>query len=170
MLNREEIKKLIVENNLIEGYIDLDVQLAPNGFDFTASQIFEFISPGSLDFSNSERVLPETKEILPKVKPGEEYGWWELSSGIYKVKTNETVNLPKNIAGISFPRSSLLRMGCFTQTGAWDAGFSGKSEFILQVANSKGINLKQNARIIQVLFVEITETKEGYSGIYNKLK
>ncbi len=58
MLNREEVKKLIEEKELIKGYFDLDVQLTPNGFDLTCGNIFSFEGRGALDFSNSERELP----------------------------------------------------------------------------------------------------------------
>lgn len=171
MLNREQIKEFIEKEKLIEDFIDLDVQLAPNGFDLTIEKIFKFVSAGTLDFSNSERIVSEVEEIFPKQRvPEDKYGWWKLESGVYKVKTNEILNLPKNLIGMAFSRSSLLRMGCFIETGVWDAGFSGKSEFILMVSNHNGIYLKHNARVAQLLFVEITETKEGYNGIYKNLQ
>ena len=139
MLNREEIKNLIGKQKLVQNYLDLDIQLTPNGFDLTIEKIFGFDSKGALDFSNSERVIPAGKEVhSKKQKPQDKYGWWNLKRGVYKIRTNERVNLPKNLIGISFTRSSLLRMGAFTQTGVWDACFEGKAEFILAVENSKG--------------------------------
>lgn len=155
----------------MENFIDLETQLTPNGFDLTVEKIFDFSSAGALDFSNSERVIPEGREILAKKRNSkDQYGWWNLKKGTYKVKTNEIVNLPKNLLGIAFPRSSLLRMGAFTQTGVWDAGFSGKAEFVLAVGNPKGIKIKENARISQLIFVKMSETKSGYNGIHQNLK
>jgi dUTP pyrophosphatase len=169
MLNREEIKRLIVKKNLIQGYINLDKQLTPNGFDLTVGKIFKFISCGSLDFSNSERVIPQAKEVLPKKnKPKDKFAWWYLRRGAYKVRTNEIINLPNNLVAIGFCRTSLLRIGAFTQHGIWDAGFRGRSEFILVVENTQGIRLKENARIIQLIFFRIKETG-GYQGIYQGL-
>ncbi len=171
MLNRPEIQKLIEEQGLLTGYLNLDIQLTPNGFDFTAGSIFEFINAGALDFSNKERQLPQTKELLPeKRNPQDKFGWWNLKRGAYKIQTNETVNLPENLIAIAFPRSSLLRMGAFTQNGVWDAGFKGKSEFILVVENPQGLRLKQNARITQVVFVRINKTDLGYEGIYKQIE
>jgi dUTP pyrophosphatase len=171
MLNREEIKRLIENDNLITDYCDLETQLTPNGFDLTAAKIFEFSGPGAVDFSNKERKIPECRELaFSKEDPDDRFGWWKLGPGIYKVLTNEKVKLPLDLIGVAYPRSSLLRMGAFTQTGVWDAGFNGASEFVLVVANSRGIKLKQNARIAQLLFTKITETETGYSGIYqNKI-
>ncbi len=171
MLNRREIAKLIKESKLIEGYIDLDTQLTPNGFDLTANSLFEFNARGAVDFSNKERVIPEGREIpAKKKKPEDKFGWWNLKKGIYKIKTNETVNLPRNLIALAFSRTSLLRAGVFTQHGVWDAGFNGKGEFILSVGNPKGLKLKQNARVAQLTFLRINETANGYNGIYQNKK
>ena len=169
MLNREEIKRLIEEKGIITNYCNLNIQLTPNGFDLTIEKIFAFDTPGSLDFSNSERVIPEGKEIVPeKESLKDKYGWWKLKKGAYKIRTNEVFDLPKDLMAISFSRSSLLRMGAFVQTGVWDAGFKGKSEIMLVVENLKGIKLKENARIAQVIFIGINKVKEGYQGIYRE--
>lgn len=171
MLNREEIKRLIQENKLISNYVDMDTQLTPNGFDLTVARIYEFNGAGAVDFSNKERKIPECRELLPqKEKEYDRFGWWSLNPGIYKVVTNEIVKLPLDLIGVAYPRSSLARMGAFTQTGVWDAGFEGVSEFVLVVANQLGMELKQNARVAQLLFTRITETETGYNGIYqNKI-
>jgi len=167
MLNRQEIQRLIKEKKLIADYPNLDTQLAPNGFDLTVGSVFEFTSSGALDFSNKERLIPQTKEIIPQKKnPQDKFGWWNLKRGAYKIRTNESIHLSTDLVGIAFPRSSLLRVGAFTQTGVWDAGFKGKSEFILVVENIHGLRLKQNARIIQIVFIRINETNLGYQGIY----
>jgi len=167
MLNREELSELILKNELVSGYMDLETQLTPNGFDLTVSQIFRFEGQGSLDFSNKERILPQTPEIAAiKDKPDDKFGWWFLNRGVYKVSTNEVVSIPNDLIAVAYPRSSLLRMGCFTQTAVWDAGYKGRSEFLLIVDNSGGLKLKQNARIAQLAFWKIKETKNGYQGIY----
>jgi len=169
MLNRHEIEKLIKEKKLISDYINLDVQLTPNGFDLTVNNISEFVSCGALDFSNKERQLPQANELTAQKNNVEDkFGWWNLKKGIYKIRTNETVNLPNDLAAICFSRTSALRMGAFTQHGVWDAGFRGKGEFILAVENPQGIKIKQNARIAQLIFLPISEVKEGYNGIYNE--
>ncbi|MCK9614010.1 MAG: deoxyuridine 5'-triphosphate nucleotidohydrolase [Candidatus Omnitrophica bacterium] len=169
MLNKEEIKKIINEKKLIEGHIDLEIQLTPNGFDLTAGKIYEFDAPGAVDFSNKERIVPEGKELIPKKKnPADKFGWWELKTGAYKVRTNETVNLPNDLVAQAFTRTTLLRMGAFTQHGVWDAGFRGRGEFVLIVGNPHGIKIKQNARIAQLVFLPTKET-ESYKGIYNNI-
>lgn len=171
MLNREELKKLIAENKLVGNLIDLETQITPNGIDLTLANVYEFDSRGALDFSSQERVIPGCKEIAPKKKnPEDKFGWWELKVGAYKVKTNEIVNLPNDLIGIAFTRTSLLRMGVFTQHGVWDAGYKGKAEFMLVVSNPQGVCLKENARIAQLIFTKINETAQGYQGIFQNTK
>lgn len=171
MLNRAEIIKLIQEKKLIEDYFDLEVQLTPNGFDLTAASVWEFESPGAVDFSNKERVLPEAKEVpAEKQAPGDKFGWWKLKKGAYKIRTNETVSLPNDLTALAFSRTTLLRMGAFTQHGVWDAGFTGKGEFILVVENPQGIRLKKNARVAQLVFLRINQIDQGYNGIYQEGK
>ena len=167
MLNCQEIQELIKDKGLITDYPNLDIQITPNGFDLTVNSVFKFISSGALDFSNKERVVPSTKEILPKKKTAKDkFGWWNFKKGAYKIRSNEVLNLPNDLIAIAYPRSSLLRMGAFTQTAVWDAGFKGRSEFILVVENPQGLRLKQNARIIQLIFIRTKETASGYKGIY----
>jgi len=170
MLNHQEIEELINLKGLIEGYVDLKTQLTPNGFDLTVGQLFEFDAPGALDFSNKERMVPAGKELpAKKEKPDDKFGWWSLPPGAYRVRTNETVNIPADLTAIAFSRTSLLRMGCFTQNGVWDAGFKGRSEFILVVGNPKGLRLKQNARVAQITFFKINAVRKGYQGVYQNL-
>ncbi|TBR18712.1 deoxyuridine 5'-triphosphate nucleotidohydrolase [bacterium] len=171
MLNREEIIEAVKVKRLVEGYMDLDTQVTPNGFDLTAKEIWAFKSCGALDFSNKERVAPDSSILkTKKIKPGDKFGWWHLKQGVYKAVTNEVVNIPKDLTALALPRSSLLRMGATVHTAVWDAGFCGRSEFILSVMNPKGLKLKQNARIAQLIFWDIKEVKEGYRGIYQGTK
>lgn len=166
MLNRKQIKELIDKHDLFENYINLEQQLQPNGFDMTVDKIYRFKSNGQLDFSNSERIITDCEEIKPiKENEDDEYGWWNLEPGCYKIKINEKINLPKNLISLAFSRTSLLRNGASTEHAVWDAGYSGKSEFLLNVNNEDGIKIKENARIAQMVFIPIDEVDEGYRGI-----
>ena len=134
----------------------------------TVADIFEFKTRGALDFSNKERVVPRGETILPKKKnPQDEFGWWNLTKGTYRVRTNEIVNMPNDLTALAFSRTSLMRMGAYTVHGVWDAGFCGRSEFILTVQNTEGICLKQNARVAQLVFF-VTDETESYNGIYQE--
>jgi dUTP pyrophosphatase len=168
VLNKKQLKQKITKEDLINDYIHLETQLQPAGFDVTAKEIHKMKEPGKLDFSNSEREIPETRELKPeKKKPGDDYGWWKLKPGAYKVVMNEKVDIPENLVGVAHPRSSLLRMGCTIGNALWEPGYTGPGEFVLIVQNPEGVEIKENARVNQLTFEEIDET-EGYKGRYHE--
>ncbi|MGQ9680588.1 MAG: deoxyuridine 5'-triphosphate nucleotidohydrolase [Candidatus Bathyarchaeia archaeon] len=162
-MNSREILKLIKEEELIKDFIDLTVQLQPSGFDLSLSEVHEHIGAGRVDFTNQERSLAST---IPVTSDGG--GWYTLSKGCYLVVFNETVKIPLDIVAIARTRSTLLRNGASVETAVWDPGYQGRSSSLLVVHNSKGIKLKKDARIAQLLFFKIGEVEQGYQGIYHK--
>ncbi len=159
-LNKEHLKKLIDDKQLVTNYIDLERQLTPNGIDLTAEKIERFKEKGQLDFSNKNRVIPDTEEVKTRD------GWWHLDKGVYKLTANEVVDIPKNLVGYGFPRSSLMRMGCYIENGFWEAGYHGKTVCLLVVGNKDGVDIEKDARVLQIAFKEIEGVKEGYRGNY----
>jgi dUTP pyrophosphatase len=79
---------------------------------------------------------------------------------------NEVVHLPKNIMALGRPRSSLLRCGISVGTAVWDAGYEGRSQSLLIVHNPQGFRVQKNARIAQLVFMEMTGDSKGYQGVY----
>ena len=169
VLNRKQIIEAIEKQGIISDFINLDKQLTPNGFDVSVRNVYEINGSGSLDFSNKERKFPEFKEIEPIRKSGEEHGWWHLAKGIYKIKTNELFKMPLDMIAIAKTRSSMFRMGAAVFNGVWDAGFEGRAEMLLNVLNEKGIDIKENARVVQMIFFRIDKTEQGYEGIHKNL-
>ncbi|MFQ3274881.1 MAG: dUTP pyrophosphatase [Candidatus Nanohaloarchaea archaeon] len=168
ILNKQQLREAIEKNGLVQDYVHLDTQLTPQGFDLTAGEIHRYKESGSLDFSNSEREIPETEKIEPVKKDGEDdYGWWRLEQGAYKVVMNEKVDIPEHLTAFAYPRSSLLRMGCSIENAVWDAGYTGTGSFMLVVENEDGVEIKENARVNQLVFHSIEET-DGYSGRYHE--
>ena len=163
LLNGEEIRRLIEEERLIEGYIDLETQLQPAGFDLSLAEIYEYIDGGSVDFTNEERRLPEMRPLKPD---GE--GWFRLPRGCYLIVYNEAVRIPLDIVAIARPRSTLLRCGASIETAVWDPGYEGRSSSLLVVHNPNGIRLKRDARVTQLLFLRINRVGEGYRGAYQR--
>ncbi len=163
MLSHEELVSLV--NNkppLVEQMIDPDIQIQPNGIELTLNRIELHENPGAIAFDNSERKLPRTKNL-----DFDSEGWLHLPKGGYKIMFNEIVNIPKNIAAIAKPRSSLLRCGATVETAVWDAGYSGRSESLLVVYNEYGFKIRKNARVLQLLFFRLgEEVRKGYSGVY----
>lgn len=163
MLSHDELISLINEKPpLVEKMIDPDIQVQPNGIELTLQRVEFHEGPGSIAFDNSQRKLPQTKNL-----DFDDDGWLHLPKGSYKIVFNEIVNIPKNIAAIAKPRSSLLRCGVTVETAVWDAGYSGRSESLLVVYNEKGFRVKKDARVLQLLFFRLGgEVRKGYSGVY----
>jgi dUTP pyrophosphatase len=162
VLSRREIRRLIgQEPPLVEGWIDLEAQLQVNGFDLTLREVAMPQSAGCIAVDNRQRVLPE---LAPLVFDG--LGYIELMPGPYIITYNEVVHIPRNIMALGRPRSSLLRCGVSVGTAVWDAGYAGRSQSLLVVYNPRGFRLQRHARIMQLIFFELTGATEGYSGAY----
>jgi dUTP pyrophosphatase len=164
VLSRNGIKGLLEqEPPLIEGFINLDEQLQPNGVDLTLRDIALLQSPGKIATSDSQRLV---SELAPLVFDG--LGFIYLAPGVYSITYNEIVHLPSNIMALATPRSSLLRCGVTVNTAVWDAGYSGRSQSLMVVYNPQGFRLQRNSRIVQLIFLRLTGETEGYQGIYQE--
>jgi dUTP pyrophosphatase len=162
LLINKEIEELIRQKPpLIEGYVNLEEQLQPNGIDLTLRGISILKSAGQITTSNSRRILPDSAPV-----PFDSNHSVHLAAGCYLVTYNEIIHLPPDIAAQAAPRSSLLRSGVTIHCAIWDAGYSGRSQSLLVVYNPLGFRLEQNARILQLVFLRLTEKTQGYRGIY----
>ena len=161
VLSRQEIRQLLKKKPpLIEGYIDLEEQLQPNGVDLTLREIALLQSSGRITAENSQRLV---SDLAPLVFDG--LGFIDLIPGAYIITYNEIVHLPENIMALGRPRSSLLRCGVTVGTAVWDAGYSGRSQSLLVVYNPQGFRLQQNARVIQLIFLRLTKKTAGYRAL-----
>jgi dUTP pyrophosphatase len=162
ILSSKDIRRLLKSSPpLIEGWLNLDEQVQANGFDLTLRDVAEMKSVGTIALSNSQRVLSDLSQLS-----FDDDGFLNLDAGVYMVTYNEIVHLPKNIMALGRPRSSLLRCGVSVGTAVWDAGYEGRSQSLLIVHNPKGFRVQQNARITQLVFMELTGESEGYNGVY----
>ncbi|MFC1981894.1 deoxyuridine 5'-triphosphate nucleotidohydrolase [Chloroflexota bacterium] len=161
-LSKQDICRLLKrEPPLVEGYIDLETQVQPNGIDFTLREVALLQTPGTISISNSQRVV---SDLAPLVFDGT--GYIDLMPGAYIILYNEIVHLPNNVMALAKPRSSLLRCGVTIDTAVWDAGYSGRSQSLMVVYNPQGFRLQKNARIAQMVFFKLTGDTEGYDGTY----
>ncbi len=151
--------RLATSPPLIEAALDIETQVQPNGFDLTLRDVSRYTSVGRIDFSNAKRELSGL-ELLATEADG-----WHLAQGSYLVTFNEIVHIPLDLAALGRTRSSLLRCGASLQTAVWDAGYSGRSQSLLVVHNPAGLVLERNARILQLVFYELTAPAvQGYQG------
>ncbi len=162
ILSKADIHRLLQqEPPLIEGWVDLEQQVQPNGIDLTLREVALLQSPGKIGVADSQRLV---SDLAPLVFDG--LGFIDLMPGAYVITYNEIVHLPRNIMALATPRSSLLRCGVTINTAVWDAGYSGRSQSLMVVYNPQGFRLQKNARIVQLVFFQLTEETEGYQGTY----
>ena len=162
VLSRQDIDRLLKQSPpLLEGYLNLDEQLQPNGFDLTLRDIALLESSGKMAVQNAERQLPA---LAPLAFDG--LGFIDLAPGIYSITYNEIVHLPNDVMALARPRSSLLRCGVTVGTAVWDAGYSGRSQSLLVVYNPYGVRLQKDTRVIQLVFWRLAQETEGYQGAY----
>ena len=162
VLSKQDIHRLLKqEPPLIEGFINLEKQVQPNGIDLTLREIALPQASGQIAIEDRQRIVPN---LSPLVFNG--LGFIDLVPGAYIITYNEIVHLPKNILALSTPRSSLLRCGVTVNTAVWDAGYSGRSQSLMVIYNPQGFRLQKNARIIQLVFFQLTGETEGYHGTY----
>ena len=164
VLSRQDIHRLLQqEPPLIEGYIDLETQVQPNGIDLTLREVALLQTSGKIAASDSQRLV---SDLAPLVFDG--LGFIDLMPGAYIITYNEIVHLPNNVMALARPRSSLLRCGVTVNTAVWDAGYSGRSQSLMVVHNPQGFRLQRNARIVQLVFLQLTRETEGYHGAYQE--
>jgi len=162
VLSQQDIRRLIKqEPPLVEGYIDLEEQVQPNGIDLTLREVAMLQSSGRIAVKDSQRLI---SDLAPLAFDG--LGFIDLMPGVYSITYNEIVHLPKNVMALATSRSSLLRCGVMVNTAVWDAGYSGRSQSLMVVYNPQGFRLQKNARIIQLVFLWLTGETEGYRGAY----
>lgn len=153
----------INERNAVSGFLS-PLQFQPAGIDLTLKEVFQFTTPGKIDFDNAQRELSQTRKLE---FPAD--GWLHLSPGSYKIIYNEIVKIPTDCCGFGFTRSSLLRCGAAIECALWDPGYEGRSESLLVVSNPNGIKLKKDSRVLQLAFIKlVSEAKNTYSGKYHK--
>ena len=152
----------LLDRGAVTDMVDPEVQVQVCGVDLTLRSVELFATPGAVDYDNRERKVSKTEEI-----PFDGAGWVHLDHGAYLVTFNEAVSIPKDIAALARPRSSLLRSGATVETALWDPGYRGRSQSLLVVFNPGGLRLKRNARLIQLAFYRLSATAEkGYEGAY----
>lgn len=161
VLSREDIQKLLQQKPpLVEGLINIEEQLQPNGIDLTLREVAMLQAAGKIAAASSQRVVPG---LAPLVFDG--LGYIDLMAGAYIITYNEIVHMPKNIMALGRPRSSLLRCGVTIGTAVWDAGYEGRSQSLMVVYNPQGFRVQKNARVMQLIFFKLTGKRRATEGL-----
>ncbi len=167
-LSKEDIRKLILNNQLVTNYGDLDGQLTANGFDVRAAAIIEITDGGKLAVSKANNRSPKLGKAFILKGYEDKITGYDIKEKIimegsvklerlkpYFIVTCEEVNTPNNIMLHAALRTSLFRLtqsilGC----GFTEAGYKGYHAFMLiPILDSE---LELGARFAQFSFVQLT--------------
>lgn len=161
LTDRDIRAALLTHPPLLEGLRDEATQIQSCGVDLTVRTVSRFVSPGTVDFDNSGRLLAEREPL--------EWhdGALQLPAGAYHIVYSEVVNLPRYVMAVAYPRSTLLRCGVTVYSAVWDPGYSGRAEALMVVLNHSGFRLCWSARVVQLVFSVLgTDVGDCYRGVY----
>jgi len=151
-LGHDEILRRIREEDLLENHQAENVQGA--GIDLRIERIMEPRTGGRI--GASDRVLPELEDCDFLLKPG----------GYYLFTTMERVNMPGDLVAFMLNRSSLFRCGAALRTAVIDPGYHGVLTVGIKNEGEHEIELESGARVLQLVFAEVTGGTRGYDGRY----
>jgi len=161
MIGTKELLRLVKECNLVEGLCERELNNPEGaGFDLRVGEVFQ-IKKGEAFLGVVDRSTPEVKSIA---KYGKEKGIVLKPGDYVLVKTIETVNFPNNISSICSPRTTLQRSGVMLITGATDPGYCGELTFAMCNMGKCDFKLEMGARIVRMLFFEVSEVVSQYRG------
>lgn len=155
MLGKKEIKELVDEKNLIQGFDKECLEGA--GYDLRLNKIYELDGSGyvGIDF----RDLPKVREI--------KFDEYPLNPGEYVlIETLEKVNMPLDIAARVLPRSTVFRCGASLITALVDPGYRGTLTMGLYNQGKSPFRVQKMARIAQIMFEPVRGKTKAYDGRY----
>jgi len=182
-----------LQRRIIENVRSASQQVQPCGVDLTLKRVMTWQSKATIDFDNQHRKTAKTTEFPFLRDPGAKINiteplattlcpnssqspgdvdslgtadYVDLDFGSYLVEFNEKVNMPLDVMGQILVRSSLFRSGALVHAGVMDSGYKGVVGAMLQVVNPHGLRLLRDAKLAQMIFQQMSEPVEGYSGVY----
>lgn len=187
--------RVALSRKVITQLLSAEHQTQQCGIDLTLKRIMTWKSPGTIDFDNKRRRTAQTVEIPFQRDLKSSSGaasppdlinkatqqtsetdsncpieYIDVSCGSYLVEFNELVDMPLDLMGQILVRSSLFRSGALIHAGVMDSGYEGAIGAMLQVVNPHGLRLIKDAKLAQMVFHQMSEPVEGYSGIYQGRK
>ncbi len=165
ILGIKELHKLVDERKLVENLCDREINNPEGaGFDLRLGEVYELLGDGFLGVE--ERQTPEIK-LLAKYDSEkiDDDNFFIFEPGkYYLVKTIEKVNLPVNLSGIIFPRTTMFRSGLGLFNGVVQPGYSGELTFgVCNLGQSK-IKISFSARVVHITFHEVLGEGNQYRG------
>jgi deoxycytidine triphosphate deaminase len=165
ILGIKELHKLVDEQKLVENLCDREMNNPEGaGFDLRLGEVYELSGSGFLGVE--ERQTPEIK-LLAKYDSDkiDDSNFFIFEPGkYYLIKTIEKVNLPVNLSGIIFPRTTMFRSGLGLFNGVVQPGYCGELTFGVCNLGKSQIKISFGARVVHITFHEVLGEGNQYRG------
>lgn len=172
ILGIKELHKLVSEIKLVENLCEREMNNPEGaGFDLRMGEVYELLD--STEHGNAAGFLGVEERDTPKInlaakyeegKPEAENFFIFEPGKYYLIKTIEKVNLPVNLSGIIFPRTTLFRSGLGLFNGIVQPGYSGELTFGLRNLGKSAIKVSFGARVVHITFQEVLGEGNQYRG------
>jgi deoxycytidine triphosphate deaminase len=161
VIGTEELLKLVRENKLVENLSERELTNPEGaGLEVRVGEIYA-LSDSTAFLGVIERQTPEIKLIA---KYGVQKDYVLEPNEYVLIKTIEKVNLPKEIQGLTMPRSTLQRCGIILISTQMDPGYSGELTFGMKNLGGNKFRLELGARVAKLLFVKVDGSANLYRG------
>jgi len=165
ILGIKRLHELVAKKNLVENLCERELNNPEGaGFDLRLEEVYEIEGDGFLGVE--ERQTPISK-LVAKNDPSknEQENSFVFEPGkYYLVKTTEKVNLPTNLSGIIFSRTTLFRSGLGLFNGIVQPGYSGELTFGICNLGKSNIKVSFGARVVHITFHEVFGEGNQYRG------
>ncbi|MFH1233598.1 MAG: hypothetical protein V1649_03030 [Patescibacteria group bacterium] len=165
ILGIQKLHQLVKEIKLVENLCDREINNPEGaGFDLRFGEVYELEGDGFLGVE--ERNTPKIN-LLAKYdsnKNEKDNFFIFQPSQYYLIKTIEKVNLPTNLSGIIFPRTTIFRSGLGLFNGIVQPGYFGELTFGICNLGPSAIKISFGARVAHITFHEIIGEGNQYRG------
>ncbi|MDO8503496.1 MAG: dCTP deaminase [bacterium] len=155
--------KLVKTKKLVENLSDRELTNPEGaGFDLRLGEVYKIKGRGFLGID--ERQTPKERLVAKyKAAPKKKRQAFTIKPGEFVlVKTVESVNLPKDIAGHLYARSTLFRSGLFLSLTQVAPGYDGELTMGLTNVGGSIMEIELGARIAHIQFTRV----EGGGSLY----
>ena len=175
ILGIKELHRLVKEIKLVEGLCDREMNNPEGaGFDLRMGEIYELEGDGFLGVEERQtptaKLIAKGKEVcavgteITGVIDETEDSFVFKPGKYYLIKTMEKVNLPTNLSGIIFPRTTMFRSGLGLFNGIVQPGYSGELSFGVCNLGQADIKVSFGARVAHITFQEVLGEGNQYRG------
>lgn len=163
ILGIKDLQKLVKENKLVENLCERELTNPEGaGYDLRLGGVYELEGEGFLGIE--ERNTPKVTSIA-KFDPFKKEESFIFETGkYYLIKTIEKVNLPADISGIIFSRTTLFRSGLALFNGIVQPGYCGELTFGICNLGKSNIKVSLGARVVHITFHEVFGAGNAYRG------